>query len=89
MTENKKINYRKDIISGKLYPRNELIRLCKINNQIVIDYKYNLGGRGAYIHLNKDNLSKTFNEKIIFKAFHTDIDKKQIEALIKELSDEK
>ncbi|BDU67695.1 MAG: hypothetical protein TYPL_3480 [Candidatus Tyloplasma litorale] len=45
------INTRKDIVTKKKYNRDELIRISiSKNGETQIDDRYNLGGRGIYVH---------------------------------------
>lgn len=86
---NKKIIYRKDIISGNLFPRNEMIRLVKKGNEIVIDTSCSLSGRGVYIRCEAGNVPKIKNGKLLNKAFHQTVDPSLIERLLREVIHER
>ncbi len=59
MTTNKKTIYRKDIISGGIFPRDELLRIVCLDGGIHIDRYHKAKGRGAYIKIDEANISKT------------------------------
>ena len=60
-----KIN-RKDIVTHKLYDRNELIRISITKDGVTkIDHNKNLGGRGIYIH--PTSIEKAIKTKILIK----------------------
>gem|GEM_PF-2190264 len=65
MKRSMKIN-RKDIVTRKIFDRNELIRISIAKNGVTkIDYNKNLGGRGIYIH--PDSVKKGLESKILIK----------------------
>ena len=42
--------YRTDIVSRKLFLKNELFRVVKTNSGVYFDKNQNIQGRGVYIH---------------------------------------
>ncbi len=54
--------------------QNEMIRLTKINNQILIDEKNKLGGRGAYVCKNDDCIKLAIKKKLFNRAFKMNVD---------------
>ena len=53
-----KIPLRMDILSRSSFPKEELIRLVKVDNKLVIDIENKLPGRGYYIKKDKSTLAK-------------------------------
>ncbi len=89
MTINKKTVYRKDLISGKVYPRNELLRLVKIDNEILIDRDYSSKGRGAYIKIDGADLSALENGKLLSRAFKEEVKKEAIASLLERINEKR
>ncbi len=87
--ENKKISYRKDIISGKAFPKDDLLRLIKIDGKIIIDASQNKLGRGVYLKYSETNIDALKNGKILNKAFHCSIEANEINSLLERLSHER
>ena len=52
----------------------EMIRLTKIDNQIYIDKKNSLGGRGAYVCKNEECIKLAVKKKLFNRAFKMNID---------------
>ena len=51
----RKIPMRKDIVTGEMLPKKELVRVVKNKeNEVAIDPTGKQNGRGAYIHLDVD-----------------------------------
>ncbi len=86
---NKKASYRKDIISGKVFPKDELVRLAKIDEKIVLDASHSMLGRGVYLRYNKENIDALKNGKILNKAFHSSIEPNEITSLLERLDNER
>lgn len=60
------INNRRDIVTKKSFPRNELIRISISKEGLTkIDKEYKLGGRGIYVL--PESIKEGLNNKIIFK----------------------
>ena len=66
----KRCNSRKDIISGKSFPKNELLRLILIDGQFIFDKDSSLQGRGYYIHKDLEAIQALKSQKLLkrFKA---------------------
>ncbi len=55
---------RKDVVSGNIFNRDELIRICiDKNGATFIDKEFNIKGRGIYVH--PDNLEIAFKKRIL------------------------
>ena len=66
----RKIPMRKDIVTGEMLPKKELVRVVKNKeNEVAIDPTGKQNGRGAYIHLDVDVAKKAKEEKTFDKAF--------------------
>lgn len=61
--------------------QSEMLRLTKIDNQIIIDNKNKLGGRGAYVCKNNDCMKLAIKKKLFNRAFKMNIDNSIYEQL--------
>ena len=62
-------------------PQSEMLRLTKIDNQIIIDNKNKLGGRGSYVCKNNDCMKLAIKKKLFNRAFKMNIDNSIYEQL--------
>lgn len=60
---------RMDILSRKKYPKDELIRLVKQDDKLVLNG--DLKGRGIYIHKDRETILKVFNKGLL-KRYNID-----------------
>ena len=66
----RKIPMRKDIVTGEMVPKKELVRVVKNKEgEVSIDPSGKKSGRGAYIHLNVDLEKKAKVDKTFDKTF--------------------
>ncbi|GBG94153.1 hypothetical protein LFYK43_06120 [Ligilactobacillus salitolerans] len=66
----RKIPMRKDIVSGEMFPKKELVRIVKNKeNEVSIDPTGKKQGRGAYIRLDVDAASTARDQKTFDSAF--------------------
>lgn len=66
----RKIPMRKDIVTGEMLPKKELVRVVKNKeNEVAIDPTGKQNGRGTYIHLDVDVAKQAKEEKTFDKAF--------------------
>ncbi|ETA73344.1 YlxR family protein [Ligilactobacillus equi] len=66
----RKVPMRKDIVTGEMQPKKELVRIVKNKeNEVSIDPTGKKAGRGAYIHLDVATAEKARSEKTFDKAF--------------------
>ncbi len=66
----RKIPMRKDIVTGEMLPKKELVRVVKNKeNEVAIDPTGKQNGRGAYIYLDVDVAKQAKEEKTFDKAF--------------------
>ncbi|WP_410504795.1 YlxR family protein [Ligilactobacillus salivarius] len=66
----RKIPMRKDIVTGEMVPKKELVRVVKNKeDEVSIDPSGKKSGRGAYIHLNVDVAKKAKVDKTFDKTF--------------------
>jgi len=54
--------------------KQNLLRVCRVGEQYVIDETHKLNGRSAYICKNKECITKTIDKKLLNRAFKTNID---------------
>lgn len=79
----RKIPMRKDVVTGEMAPKKELIRIVRDQNgDISIDETGKKSGRGAYISINVDIAKKARDKKILEKTFSTSLDDQFYEDLI-------
>ncbi len=64
---------RKCVACRKIKKQNELLRIAKIDNEFVLDLKYKLGGRGAYICKDKECLQLTIKKHLLNRAFKMNV----------------
>lgn len=66
----RKIPMRKDIVTGEMFPKKELVRVVKNKeNEIAIDPTGKQNGRGAYIQLDVATAKKAKENHTFDKAF--------------------
>lgn len=64
----RKIPMRKDIVTGEMVPKKELVRVVKNKEgEVSIDPSGKKSGRGAYIHLNVDVAKKQKLIRLLIK----------------------
>ena len=54
--------------------KNNLIRICRVNDEYVIDTTYKLNGRSAYICKSNACLNKVIDKKLLNRAFKTNLE---------------
>ncbi|EFR30927.1 RNase P modulator RnpM [Eremococcus coleocola] len=70
----KKIPMRKCVVSGQMFPKKELVRIVKTqDNEVFIDPSGRKNGRGAYIALVPEYAEKARKEKSFNKVFGINI----------------
>ncbi|AQW22149.1 DNA-binding protein [Lentilactobacillus curieae] len=71
----RKIPMRKDIVSGEMAPKKELVRIVRDSEgNVAIDETGKKSGRGAYISINVDSARKAKAERVFEKAFSAKIE---------------
>ena len=82
----RKIPQRKDLVSGQLFDKNQLLRIV-INkeNKILIDENGKLDGRGAYILIDKQSAVTVKNKKMLDRTFKTKVDEEIYNQLIESI----
>ena len=72
---NRKVPMRSCVVTREKYPKQELIRIVKNNdNQVFVDLTGKSNGRGAYIKKDLDVLAKAIKTKVLEKHLETPID---------------
>ena len=85
----KKIINRKCVVTRKIYPMDNLLRVVRLpNGDIVFDEKQNKLGRGAYIYKSQDVIIKAKNKDIFTKVFNTCVDNSLYDELLKAINKE-
>lgn len=71
----RKIPMRKDIVTGEMAPKKELVRIVRDSEgNVSIDETGKKSGRGAYISINVDIAKQAKEEHVFEKVFSTQID---------------
>ncbi|WP_268913163.1 RNase P modulator RnpM [Lentilactobacillus sp. SPB1-3] len=71
----RKIPMRKDIVSGEMAPKKELVRIVRdADGTVSIDETGKKSGRGAYISIDVDRANQAKREHVFEKAFSVKID---------------
>lgn len=72
---NRKVPMRTCVVTREKYPKQELIRIVKNNdNQVFVDLTGKSNGRGAYIKKDLDVLAKAIKTKVLEKHLEIPID---------------
>ncbi|KRM44126.1 hypothetical protein FD47_GL000816 [Lentilactobacillus parafarraginis DSM 18390 = JCM 14109] len=83
MMKKRKIPMRKDIVSGEMAPKKELVRIVRdADGNVSIDETGKKSGRGAYISINVDIAKKAKADHVFEKAFSTQLDESFYDDLI-------
>lgn len=65
---------RKDVVSGQMFPKKELVRIVKNQEgEVAIDPTGKKNGRGAYVALEPDLVKKAWDKKILDKVLETSL----------------
>lgn len=80
----RKIPMRKDIVTGEMAPKKELIRVVRDKEgNVSIDETGKKSGRGAYVSINVDVAKKAKQDKTFNEVFSVDLDDMFYDELIK------
>ncbi|TPR13833.1 RNase P modulator RnpM [Apilactobacillus timberlakei] len=80
----RKIPMRKDIVTGEMAPKKELIRVVRDKEgNVSIDETGKKSGRGAYVSINVDVAKKAKQNKTFNEVFSVDLDDSFYDELIK------
>ena len=70
----RKIPMRKDIVTGDMFPKKELVRVVRDKEgHVSLDTTSKANGRGAYISLNRDVANTAKKQRIFDKAFEVKV----------------
>ena len=70
----RKIPMRKDIVTGDMFPKKELVRVVRDKEgHVSLDTTSKANGRGAYISLNRDVANTAKKQHIFDKAFEVKV----------------
>lgn len=69
----KKIPIRMCVVCKGEFPKRELYRIVKTDENIVLDKTGKLGGRGAYICHSEECRNKLFKQKLLNKVFKQNV----------------
>lgn len=64
---------RKCVACRQIKKQNQMLRIAKLNDEFVLDLKYKLGGRGAYICKDKNCLQLTVKKHLLNRAFKMNV----------------
>ena len=81
--EKRKVPMRKDIVTGEMMPKRQLIRVVKNKEgEVTLDPTGKKSGRGAYIAVDVEIAKRAKEEKTFEKAFHVKLDDSFYDELI-------
>ena len=70
----RKIPMRKDIVTGDMFPKKELVRVVRDKEgHVSLDTTSKANGRGVYISLNRDVANTAKKQRIFDKAFEVKV----------------
>ena len=70
----KKIPMRKCVITGEKKPKKELVRIVRdTDSEVSIDLTGKKNGRGAYLHLTSDVISKAKKKKTLNRHLEVEV----------------
>ena len=70
----RKIPMQKDIVTGDMFPKKELVRVVRDKEgHVSLDTTSKANGRGAYISLNRDVANTAKKQRIFDKAFEVKV----------------
>jgi len=72
--KNKKVPMRMCIETKERFPKKELIRIVKFNDEISIDLTGKKNGRGCYLKKDKEVIKKAKKNKTLDRAFECKVD---------------
>ncbi|GMA70608.1 hypothetical protein GCM10025879_18540 [Leuconostoc litchii] len=79
----RKIPMRKDIVTGEMFPKKELVRVVRSKEgDVMLDPSGKANGRGAYISLDVKNAELAKNKRIFDKAFDVKVSDEFYDELI-------
>jgi predicted RNA-binding protein YlxR (DUF448 family) len=80
----RKIPVRKSVISNKNFPKKELLRIVRNqNNQVVIDPTGKASGRGAYLSYSLEEVAEAQRKKVFERIFKVEIPDQFYDELMK------
>ncbi|MFD1485711.1 RNase P modulator RnpM [Lacticaseibacillus baoqingensis] len=75
MAKQRKIPMRKDLLSGEMFPKKEMVRVVRnADNTVSIDPTGKAAGRGAYVALDPAAVKQAKRKQVIDKAFDIKVD---------------
>ena len=79
----RKVPMRKDIVTGEMMPKRQLIRVVKNKEgEVTLDPTGKKSGRGAYLAVDVEIAKRAKEEKTFEKAFHVKLDDSFYDELI-------
>ena len=79
----RKIPMRKDIVTGEMVPKKELVRIVRTpEGNVILDPSNRANGRGAYISLSVDVAETAKKKRIFDKVFETKLEEQFYDELI-------
>jgi hypothetical protein len=79
----KKIPMRTCVVSREKLPKNELIRVVKTDDGVIVDLTGKVNGHGVYLKRDKEVFDKAEKTKILNKLLETTVEESVFEELRK------
>ena len=70
------------LITRKMLPKSELIRIVKVNDKIIVDEKQKIQSRGFYVSKDLEALKDFKKKKVLNKAFKMEVAEKVYDEVI-------
>lgn len=69
----KKIPMRMCVVTREKYPKYDLLRVVKNNDEVVVDKTLKMNGKGAYLKKDKEIILKAQKKKVLNQALKMEI----------------
>lgn len=79
----RKIPMRMCVVTREKFPKQELIRVVRTDNGVVVDETGKVNGHGAYLKKEKEVFEKAYKNKILNKVLEVDVPKEVFDELNK------
>ena len=81
----KKIPMRSCVVTREKFPKKELIRVVKFNDEISVDLSGKANGKGCYLKKDADVIEKARKTKVLNKIFETEVDETIYDDILKSI----
>lgn len=79
----KKIPMRSCVVTKEKYPKQELIRVVKTKDDVIVDLTGKVNGHGAYLKKDKEVILKAKKNKILNRVLEIEVNENVFDELLK------